>query len=85
MLAPPTRSATDFKETGVDASSGVLALVVSLFVLGLALVSVSALPPARVPWPMVSESLYLHRSGLTVVGIGTIALGLLCLNAAVLL
>ena len=85
MLAPATPSATDLKETGVDASSGVLALVVSLFVLGLALVFVSILPPARVPWPMVSDSLYFHRSGLTVVGIGTLALGLLCLNVAVLL
>jgi len=44
----------------------------------------SAVPPARIPWPVVSESLYGHRSDLAVVGLGSIALGLLCGNVAVL-
>ena len=77
VLAPTTPPATDVDGTGAGAPSGVLALVGALFVLGLGLVFVSAVPPGRVPWPVVSEPLYLHRSDLTVVGIGTIALGLL--------
>jgi hypothetical protein len=65
-------------------ASGVFVVVFSLFALGLLLVSASAVPPARMPWPALSESLYLHRSDLTVLGIGTMALGLVCLNFAVL-
>jgi len=65
-------------------ASGVFVVVLMLFALGLLFVSASAVPPGRVPWPAVSESLYLHRSDLTVLGIGTMALGLVCLNFAVL-
>lgn len=67
-----------------ETASGVFVVVLSLFALGLLLVSASAVPPARVPWPTVSESLYLHRSDLTALGIGTLMLGLVCLNFAVL-
>jgi hypothetical protein len=76
-----------FEETGDGAliSGGGLALVLLLFTLGLLMVSASAVPPARVPWPAVAESLYLHRSDLTAVGIGTVILALLYLNVAVLL
>lgn len=65
--------------------SGVLVVFGPLFALGLLLVTASAVSPARVPWPVLSKPLYLHRTDLAVIGIGTIALALLCLNIAVLL
>ncbi|HEV2713189.1 MAG TPA: hypothetical protein VGU26_08840 [Gaiellaceae bacterium] len=45
----------------------------------------SAVPPSRVPWPVVAEPLFFHRFDLALLGIGTIAIGLFCLNIAVLL
>jgi hypothetical protein len=58
---------------------------VMLFVLGgLLLIGVSVVPPARVPWPVVARPLYEHRSNLAAIGIGTIAIVLICLNIAVL-
>jgi hypothetical protein len=57
---------------------------VMLFVLGgLLLIGVSVVPPARVPWPVVARPLYEHRSNLALIGIGTIAIALICLNIAV--
>lgn len=68
-----------------DPLSGVLVVFVPLFTLGLLLAAASAVSPARIPWPVLSRPLYLHRTDLAVIGIGTIALALLCLNIAVLL
>jgi outer membrane biosynthesis protein TonB len=65
--------------------SGPLLAFVPLFCLGLLLLAASAISPWRVPWPAISEPLYLHRANLASIGIGTIALALLCLSIAVLL
>jgi hypothetical protein len=65
--------------------SGAVVVLVPLFVLGLILLGAASVPPARLPWPVVSEPLYVHRSNLAAIGVGTIALALLCLNIAVLL
>ncbi len=65
--------------------SGALFVFVPLFILGLLLAAASAVSPARVPWPAISKPLYLHRTDLAVIGTGTIALALLCLNIGVLL
>ena len=58
---------------------------VPLLVIGLLLVGLTAVPPARIPWPVLAEPLYLHRPNLAAIGFGAIALALLVLNAAVLL
>jgi hypothetical protein len=50
---------------------------------GLLLIGISVVPPARVPWPVVARPLYEHRSNLALIGIGTIAIALICLNIAV--
>jgi hypothetical protein len=42
-------------------------------------------PRARIPWPVVSGPLYLHRSDLAAIGMGTIALAFLGLNFGFLL
>src|SRR5262245_26573728 len=65
--------------------AGVMVIFGALIALGFLVVGVSAVPPRRVPWPVVSEPLVAHRSQLATLGIGTIALALLCLNVAVLL
>ncbi len=65
--------------------SGPLLAFAPLFALGLLLLAASAVSPARVPWQVISEPLYLHRANLAAIGIGTIALALLCLNIVVLL
>jgi hypothetical protein len=59
--------------------SGPLLAFVPLFAFGLLLVGASTVSPSRVPWPVISETLYLHRADLAAIGIGTIALALLCL------
>jgi len=64
---------------------GTLLAFVPLLVLGLLLVGITALPPARIPWPVIAEPLYLHRPNLAAIGFGAIALAFLVLNAAVLL
>jgi hypothetical protein len=58
---------------------------VPLFAVGLLLLGVAAVPPARIRWNAVSMPLYVHRSNLAAIGIGTIALALLLVNAAVFL
>ena len=69
--------------TALEADSerpGAVLIFVPLFVLGFLLVGASAIPPGRVPWPAVAEPLYLHRFDLAAIGIGTVAIALLCLN-----
>lgn len=65
--------------------SGAPLILVALFGLGLVMLGASAVPPARVPWPVIAEPLFVHRFDLALMGIGTIAIGLFCLNIAVLL
>jgi hypothetical protein len=61
-----------------------LFLFVTLSVLGgLLLIAASAVPPARVPWPVVARPLFDHRANLAAIGMGTIAVALICLNLAV--
>jgi hypothetical protein len=43
----------------------------------------SAVPPRRVPWPVLAGPLFVHRWNLAAFGLGTIMLSLLCLNIAV--
>ncbi|HEV3480552.1 MAG TPA: hypothetical protein VG144_14035 [Gaiellaceae bacterium] len=50
---------------------------------GLLLIGASAVPPARVPWPAIARPLFVHRSNLAAIGMGTIAIALVCLNIAV--
>jgi hypothetical protein len=64
--------------------SAALAILIGLFGLGLVMLGASAVPPARVPWPVLAEPLFVHRFDLALLGFATIALGI-CLNIAVLL
>lgn len=57
----------------------------SIVAFGLLFLAVSAVPPRRIPWPTVAAPLFLHRSNIAVIGIGAIAIALVCLNIAVLL
>ena len=83
-LDAPAIPAAQLTETG-PTLSGVAAVFGGLVILGFLLLGASAVPPARVPWPAVAEPLFAHRSDLAALGIGTIAVAFLCLNAAVLL
>jgi hypothetical protein len=84
VLARPTAAPTPkLGESGTPAGAIVL-VVLPLFALGLLLLSASAVPPRRIPWVVVAESLSLHRSDLAAAGVAAIALALLCLNIAVL-
>ena len=67
-----------------DPASGALVVFVLLFALGVLMAAASAVSPAWIPWPAISRPLYLHRTDLAVIGIGTIALALLCLNLVAL-
>jgi hypothetical protein len=49
------------------------------------MLGLSAVPPRRIPWPVLAGPLFVHRGDLVAIGIGTVALALLCLNIAVLL
>jgi hypothetical protein len=68
-----------------NSASGTLPVFFALFALGLLLLSATAVPPTRIPWVVVAESLYSHRSDLAVTGIGAIALALIVLNVGFLL
>ncbi|HET9324386.1 MAG TPA: hypothetical protein VFO03_10950 [Gaiellaceae bacterium] len=83
VAAVPAAQVTDTNSTA--AGAGVMAFFGVLVALGFLVLGVSAVPPRRVPWPVVAEPLIAHRSDLATFGIGTIALALLCLNIAILL
>jgi hypothetical protein len=51
--------------------------------LGLLLIGASVVSTRRVPWPALAEPLYAHRVDLAVIGVGAIAVALLCLNVTV--
>jgi hypothetical protein len=57
----------------------------ALCAFGALMLAVSAVPPRRVPWPVLAGHLFEHRGDLVTVGIGTITVALLCLYIAVLL
>jgi outer membrane biosynthesis protein TonB len=67
------------------AGAGTVLVFAALVGFGLLLLGTSAVPPRRVPWPVIAEPLILHRSRLAVSGIATIAIALMFLNVAVLL
>jgi hypothetical protein len=77
----------------VDSDSGnsvapvvfVLLLVNGLLLLGAWAVSPPPISPPRTPWPRISETLYLHRSDLAAIAIGTVAIVLVCLTIGVLI
>lgn len=82
--ALPAVSATSLTADPQPAGSGVVFVFAALCALGLLLLGVSAVPPRRVPWPVLAGPLFVHRGNLVAIGIGTFALALLCLNIAVL-
>lgn len=60
-------------------------LVLPLVGLGLLLLAGAfAVSTRRVPWPELAEPLYAHRVDLAVIGVGAIAVALVCLNVTVL-
>ena len=84
--APLTQAAVAAVASDEDSLIGGPTLTfVPLLVIGLLLVGLTAVPPARIPWPVLAEPLYLHRPNLAAIGFGAIALAFLVLNAAVLL
>jgi hypothetical protein len=86
--ATPLTQAAAVAAVGSDEDSligGPTLTFVPLLVIGLLLVGLTAVPPARIPWPVLAEPLYLHRPNLAAIGFGAIALAFLVLNAAVLL
>lgn len=82
-VARVARPASLFTERDAGAS-GALLVLLPLLVLGLLLLGASGVSPARIPWPGIAEPLYLHRSDIALLGIGAIAIALVCLNIAVL-
>jgi hypothetical protein len=73
-------------EPGTNGRFPVVLLVVPpLLALGLLLLAASYITPSRVPWPAVSQTLYVHRPDLVVFGVGMIMLSLLLLAIAALL
>src|SRR5215207_1732591 len=56
--------------------SGGMVAVSALFALGLLSLVAAAVPPARVPWPLIADSMSLHRSDVTMIGLGAIVIAL---------
>lgn len=82
----PTAAPTPrLSKTETPVSSGLIVFVTLFALGGLLLLGASAVPPSRIPWQVISEPLYVHRSNLAAIGVGTIAIALTCLNFAVLL
>jgi hypothetical protein len=85
VTALPAGSANRFTAEPQPTGSGAVFVVAALCALGLLMLGLSAVPPRRVPWPVLAGPLFVHRGNLVAIGVGTIALALLCLNIAVLL
>jgi len=81
--ALPAVSATSLTAEPQPTGSGVLVVFAALSALGLLMLGASAVPPRRVPWPVLAGPLFVHRWNLAAFGLGTIMLSLLCLNIAV--
>jgi hypothetical protein len=86
-LSAGTLAATPATELGKDepASSTVVVAFAALSALGLLMLGLAAVPPRRVPWPVLAGPLFVHRGNLAITGVGTILVSLLCLNVAALL
>ena len=85
VTALPAVSATRLTAEPQPTGSGVVFVFAALCALGLLMLGLSAVPPRRIPWPVLAGPLFVHRGNLVAIGIGTITLALLCLNIAVLL
>jgi hypothetical protein len=83
--ALPVVSATRLTAEPQPTGSGVVFVFAALCALGLLMLGLSAVPPRRIPLPVLAGPLFVHRGNLVAIGIGTIALALLFLNIAVLL
>jgi hypothetical protein len=83
-VGSPASSASELSDSQSPAS-GALFVFGALVAVGMLLLGTASVSPARVPWPLVSESLYAYRSNLAAIGLGTIMLALLLLNVTVLL
>jgi hypothetical protein len=83
--ALPAVSGTRLATESEPAGSGAAFVFAALCALGVLMLALSAVPPRRVPWPVLAGPLFVHRGDLVAIGIGTIVLALLCLNIAVLL
>lgn len=81
-LSSPAASPSGLSDSEIK-PSGAMIVSALMIGLGLLLLGVTAVSPARIPWPMISEPLYRQHSNLAVIGLGTIALALLLLNATV--
>lgn len=77
--------ATELGDEEAAASSGVFVAFAALSALGLLMLGLSAVPPRRVPWPVLAGPLFVHRANLALAGVGTIMVALLCLNIAAML
>jgi hypothetical protein len=87
MASAAALAATPATVLGKDeppASSGVILAFAAFSALGLLMLGLSALPPRRVPWPVLAGPLFVHRGNLAMAGVGTIGVALLCLYLAVL-
>ncbi|HET7857445.1 MAG TPA: hypothetical protein VFL41_13390 [Gaiellaceae bacterium] len=84
ILGAAPLPAAQITDTGA-ALSGAAVVFGALLILGALLVGASAVPPRRVPWPVVADPLVAHRSDLATLGIGVIAIAFLYANAAILL
>jgi hypothetical protein len=81
LNAPPTLA---FARSETPLSRAV-PIVLPLVGLGLLLlIGAFAVSTRRVAWPALAEPLYAHRVDLVVIGIGAIAVALVCLNVTVL-
>jgi hypothetical protein len=59
-----------------------MVVVSTLFALGLFSLVAATVPPARVPWPVIAQSLSLHRLDLAMIGLGAMIFALFWLSIA---
>ncbi|HEU6445064.1 MAG TPA: hypothetical protein VFL61_08415 [Gaiellaceae bacterium] len=83
--AAPIAITEPVPEPTAPTGRGVVVVFAAFLLLGALMLGASAVPPRHVPWPVLAEPLFVHRSNLAALGIGTVALAFLCLNIAVLL
>ena len=83
--ALPATPATELGSGEQPTSSNAVVAFAAFAAFGLLMLALSAVPPRRVPWPVLAGPLFVHRGNLAAVGVGTIMVALLCLNIAALL
>jgi hypothetical protein len=81
--SPTARTRATLDLNAAPAVSSAVLVVLPLVGLGLLLIGASVVSTRRVPWPALAEPLYAHRLDLAVIGVGAIAIALLCLNITV--